>query len=96
MKRSSPRGKESFNVPLIAAATVLIIFRSSSTPDGAVGCCIIAATSGASSGSRVGYLSKTDIVGMVFAIGIESSEIKNSNLGVLVLVSPLSPFLLYS
>ena len=66
-KHSLPGGRESFNVWFSVARTFSNISRSSLILDGAVVPCISAAMNGTSSGSRVGYLSVTDIIATIIA-----------------------------
>ena len=61
-EHSLPDGRESFNVWFSVARTFSNISRSSLILEGAVVPCISAAMNGTSSGSRVGYLSVTDII----------------------------------
>lgn len=60
-------GRESFNVWFSVARTFSNISRSSLILEGAVVPCISAAMNGTSSGSRVGYLSVTDIIATIIA-----------------------------
>ena len=66
-EHSLPDGRESFNVWFSVARTFSKISRSSLILDGAVVPCISAAMNGTSSGSRVGYLSVTDIIATIIA-----------------------------
>lgn len=66
-EHSLPDGRESFNVWFSVARTFSNISRSSLILEGAVVPCISAAMNGTSSGSRVGYLSVTDIIATIIA-----------------------------
>ena len=66
-KHSLPGGRESFNVWFSVARTFSNISRSSLILEAAVVPCISAAMNGTSSGSRVGYLSVTDIIATIIA-----------------------------
>ena len=66
-EHSLPGGRESFNVWFSVARTFSNISRSSLILEGAVVPCISAAMNGTSSGSRVGYLSVTDIIATIIA-----------------------------
>ena len=73
-EHSLPDGRESFNVWFSVARTFSNISRSSLILEGAVVPCISAVMNGTSSGSRVGYLSITDIIPTIIAKTVDDDS----------------------